>query len=88
MLETRIEEGVRRRAFEHFDVQSLHFELGDLTKSSDLIAKGNMTTGASAASRASATNTPEVKSNSLPTIEPLLKEEKYLHYSYQMQPSC
>eukprot|EP00057_Strongylocentrotus_purpuratus_P016622 XP_011671096.1 PREDICTED: signal-induced proliferation-associated 1-like protein 2 isoform X2 [Strongylocentrotus purpuratus] len=59
MLETRIEEGVRRRAFEHFDVQSLHFELGDLTKSSDLIAKGNMTTGASAASRASATNTPE-----------------------------
>ncbi|XP_041468713.1 signal-induced proliferation-associated 1-like protein 1 isoform X4 [Lytechinus variegatus] len=69
MLETRIEEGVRRRAFEHFDVQSLHFELGDLTRSSDLIAKGNMTTGASAASKASSTNTPEGSVEDLLTNE-------------------
>ena len=60
LLESRIEEGVRRRAFEHYDVQSLYFELCDITRSSDLIAKGNMTTGASAASRVNASNTPEV----------------------------
>ncbi|XP_071486438.1 uncharacterized protein [Diadema antillarum] len=70
MLEARIEEGVRRRAFEHFDVQSLYFEVCDLTRSSDLIAKGNMRTGASAASRASATNTPEG------SVEDLLSTEE------------
>ena len=59
-LALRMEERTRKRAFQHFDVQSMLFDPEDVIKNKDsLRRKTNMATGASAASRPSA-NTPEV----------------------------
>lgn len=59
MLEARIEEGVRRRAFLHYDVQSMYFDLPEIIR---LIQnperKRSTLTGASAASR-QLSNTPQ-----------------------------
>lgn len=63
-LEERIEERTRQLAFQHYDVQSTYFDVQDVIKNKKLTGrKRNTTTGASAASRHSASNTPEVSQN-------------------------
>ncbi len=60
-LALRMEERTRKRAFQHFDVQSMGFDIEDVVRNKDsLERKRNTATGASAASRVNA-NTPEVR---------------------------
>ncbi|XP_038046946.1 signal-induced proliferation-associated 1-like protein 1 [Patiria miniata] len=69
-LEDRIEERTRQLALQHYDVQSTYFDMQDVIKNRKITGrKRNTTTGASAASRHSASNTPEG------SIEDLLKVE-------------
>ncbi|XP_072030878.1 uncharacterized protein [Amphiura filiformis] len=58
-LALRMEERTRKRAMQHFDVQSMGFDIEDVVKNKDsLERKRNTATGASAASRVNS-NTPE-----------------------------
>ncbi|PIK44677.1 putative signal-induced proliferation-associated 1-like protein 2 isoform X3 [Apostichopus japonicus] len=64
LLEARIEEGVKRRAFLHYDVQSVYFDLPDIIRIvQNPERKRSTLTGASAASSRQQPNTP-----STPTV--------------------
>ncbi|XP_022081278.1 signal-induced proliferation-associated 1-like protein 1 isoform X3 [Acanthaster planci] len=70
-LEDRMEERTRQLAFQHYDVQSTYFDMQDAIRNRKATErKRNTTTGASAASRHSANNTPEG------SLEDLLKVEQ------------
>lgn len=67
MLEARIEEAVKRRAFLHYDVQSIYFDLRDIIRIiQNPERKRSTLTGASAASSRQQPNTPSV---SMPTSQ-------------------
>ncbi|XP_071832960.1 uncharacterized protein [Apostichopus japonicus] len=73
LLEARIEEGVKRRAFLHYDVQSVYFDLPDIIRIvQNPERKRSTLTGASAASSRQQPNTPSG------SIEDLTAEEQDL----------